>query len=167
MRGPCACPGWGATCLLHAVPTGSRCHQDKHKAPTLPHIRPLSLQDPMRSSTFIRGTRSHPHHRATIGTYPSCQRCCAASAAHSGKTQGARPTLPHSTTLAPTDHPASCLSSRLSLMPFSSRCSIAYLATLLRSVSGLARKIEPVFLQRWPRPKDVTTHSTMTRAVVY
>src|SRR5713226_3561476 len=100
MRGPCACPGWGATCLLHAVPTGSRCHQDKHKAPTLPHIRPLSLQDPMRSSTFIRGTRSHPHHRATIGTYPSCQRCCAASAAHSGKTQGARPTLPHSTTLA-------------------------------------------------------------------
>src|SRR6266851_6631157 len=32
MRGPCACPGWGATFVLHAVPTGSRCHQDKHKA---------------------------------------------------------------------------------------------------------------------------------------
>src|SRR6266851_692832 len=32
MRGPGACPGWGATCLLHAVPNGSRCHQDKHKA---------------------------------------------------------------------------------------------------------------------------------------
>src|SRR5712692_4648298 len=32
MRRPCACPGWGATCLLHAVPDGSRCHQDKHKA---------------------------------------------------------------------------------------------------------------------------------------
>jgi hypothetical protein len=36
--------------------------------------------------------------RATTGTYPSCQRCCAASkevwgtsAEHSGKTQGARP----------------------------------------------------------------------------
>ncbi len=50
MRRPCACPRWGATCLLHAVPTGSRCHQ----APTLPHIRPLSLQDPIRLSTFIR-----------------------------------------------------------------------------------------------------------------
>src|SRR6266851_2420104 len=35
-------------------PTESRCHQDKHKAPTLPLIRPLSLQDPMRSSTFIK-----------------------------------------------------------------------------------------------------------------
>src|SRR5258708_8493355 len=64
--------------------------------------------------------------RATIGTYPSClalirpanaaaqlvlrtqagrkeQRCCAASASHSGKTQGARPSLPRSTTLAPTE----------------------------------------------------------------
>jgi len=41
--------------------------------------------------------------RATIGTYPSCQRCCAASAPHSGKTQGERPSLPHSTTLAPTE----------------------------------------------------------------
>src|SRR6266446_8294896 len=27
---------------------------DKHQAPTLPHIRPLSLQDPIRSSQFIR-----------------------------------------------------------------------------------------------------------------
>src|SRR5260370_36735400 len=53
------------------------------------------------------------------------------------------------------------------LLPFSSRCSIACLATLLQSVSGLARKIEPVFLQRWPRPKDLTTHSTMTPEVVY
>jgi len=31
--------------VLHEVPTGSRCHQDKHQAPTLLHIRPLSLQD--------------------------------------------------------------------------------------------------------------------------
>src|SRR6266851_4787157 len=54
MRGPGACPRWGATFVLHAVPTGSCCHQDKHQAPTLPHIRPLSLQDPIRSSTFIR-----------------------------------------------------------------------------------------------------------------
>jgi len=29
--------------------------RDKHKAPTLPLIRPLSLQDLIRSSTFIRG----------------------------------------------------------------------------------------------------------------
>jgi len=48
--------------VLHAVPTGSRCHQDKHEAPTLPHIRPLSLQDPMRSSTFIRIYRRHRRH---------------------------------------------------------------------------------------------------------
>src|SRR6266851_6559294 len=54
MRGPGACPRGGATCLLHAVPKGSRCHQDKHQAPTLPHIRPLSLHYPMRLSTFIR-----------------------------------------------------------------------------------------------------------------
>src|SRR5258708_28802919 len=40
--------------------------------------------------------------RATIGTYPSCQRCYAASAAHSGKTKGARPSLPLLTALAPT-----------------------------------------------------------------
>src|SRR5229473_1197130 len=43
--GPCACPRGGATFVLHEVPTGSRCRQDKHKAPTLPYIRPLSLQD--------------------------------------------------------------------------------------------------------------------------
>src|SRR5216684_4983650 len=64
MRGPCACPRGGATCLLHAVPSGARCHQDKHQAPTLPHIRPLALQDPIRSSTFIRhrcfGNESYP-----------------------------------------------------------------------------------------------------------
>jgi len=41
--------------------------------------------------------------RATIGTYPSCQRCCAASASHSGKTQGARPSPLLLTTLAPTE----------------------------------------------------------------
>ena len=45
----------GCDFLLHEVPKGSRCHQDKHKAPTLPHIRPMSLQDPIRSSTFSRG----------------------------------------------------------------------------------------------------------------
>ena len=57
-RGPGACPGWGATCLLHEVSNGSRCHQDKHQAPTHLRIRPLSLQDPIRSSTFIGETRS-------------------------------------------------------------------------------------------------------------
>src|SRR5260370_23873358 len=30
-------------------------------------------------------------NRATAGTYPSCQRCCAASAPHSGKTKGEGP----------------------------------------------------------------------------
>src|SRR5713101_2787314 len=48
------CLSW-LGCDLGALrnPKGSRCHQDKHKAPTLPHIRPLSLQDPFRSSPFI------------------------------------------------------------------------------------------------------------------
>ena len=45
----------GALCLsswvcdhlmgYHHTPGKSRCDEDKHKAPTLPHIRPLSLQD--------------------------------------------------------------------------------------------------------------------------
>src|SRR6266851_5381296 len=69
MRGPGACPGWGATCLLHAVPTGARCHQDKHQAPTLPHIRPLSLQDPIRSSTVIFAPHS-PNGATTSSTRP-------------------------------------------------------------------------------------------------
>src|SRR5260370_34980282 len=46
MRGPCACPGWGATGLLHEIPTGSRYQQDKHKAPTLPHISPCPYRTP-------------------------------------------------------------------------------------------------------------------------
>src|SRR5260370_31532169 len=33
MRGPCSCPGWGATWLLHAVPTGARCHQGQAQGP--------------------------------------------------------------------------------------------------------------------------------------
>jgi|SRR5581483_125584 len=46
MRGPCACPGWGGLALASdARPTPSHPHQDKHKAPTLPRVRPLSLQD--------------------------------------------------------------------------------------------------------------------------
>src|SRR5260370_41010860 len=45
----------------------------------------------------------HWHLSVLPGTYPSGQRCCAASAAHSGKTKGARPSLPLLTTLAPTD----------------------------------------------------------------
>src|SRR5229473_5301312 len=40
--------------LLHSNNVGTS--QDKHQAPTLPHIRPLSLQDPIRSSRFIRVT---------------------------------------------------------------------------------------------------------------
>src|SRR6266851_3328621 len=33
MRGPCACPRWGATCLLHEAPNGSRCHQETSTRP--------------------------------------------------------------------------------------------------------------------------------------
>jgi hypothetical protein len=29
----------------HGPPTESRCHEDKHKAPTFPRIHPLSLQN--------------------------------------------------------------------------------------------------------------------------
>src|SRR5713226_5518896 len=100
MRGPCACPRWGATCLLHAVPTGSRCHQDKHQAPSLPHIRPLSLQDPIRSSKFIRGNALTPPPPGD----------------HQGLVKIPR------IFLAPTDHPASYLSSRLRLMPIGALC---------------------------------------------
>ena len=48
------CVDAGALCLSgegwsgnahHRTPTESRCHEDKHKAPTLPNIHPLSLQD--------------------------------------------------------------------------------------------------------------------------
>src|SRR5216684_1678679 len=46
MRGPGACPGGDETGrLASGNPDHSSCHQDKHQAPTLPHIRPLSLQD--------------------------------------------------------------------------------------------------------------------------
>src|SRR5260370_34734205 len=48
MRGPGACPRWGA------CPGCSTKPPDKHQAPTLPHIRPLSLHYPPRSSTFNR-----------------------------------------------------------------------------------------------------------------
>ena len=53
MWGPCACPR-----PIHVIrrnitqPTESRCHEDKHKTPTLHHIHPLSLQD---------GARTFPH----------------------------------------------------------------------------------------------------------
>src|SRR5581483_4388037 len=67
MRGPCACPGWGGLALASdARPTGSHPHQDKHKAPTLPHVRPLSLQDggrhyPFWSSHIIRTGEAVPY----------------------------------------------------------------------------------------------------------
>ena len=126
-----------------------------------PYITPFGRQNSL-------GERAHT---LTTGRPLALIRLANAAAQLVLRTQARRkekgPPFPTSSALAPTDHPACCLASRLSLMPFSSRCSIACLATLLRSVSGLARKIEPVFLQRWLRPKDVTTHSTMTRAVVY
>ncbi len=36
--------GWSGQ-VRDGTPAEARCHQDKHKASTLPHIRPLSLQD--------------------------------------------------------------------------------------------------------------------------
>src|SRR5713101_8228172 len=61
MRRPCACPGWGATCLLHAVPDGSRCHQTSTRPPPCPTSAPCpyrtgNAHSPIRSSTFIRVT---------------------------------------------------------------------------------------------------------------
>jgi len=47
MWGPCACPRGGLRHLVGSEqhPTEAHCDQDKHKAPSLPHIHPLSLQD--------------------------------------------------------------------------------------------------------------------------
>src|SRR5260370_36049493 len=58
MRGPCACPRWGATFVLHEVPNGSRCHQDKHRPPPCPTSAPCpyrtgNAQYPIRSAPFI------------------------------------------------------------------------------------------------------------------
>src|SRR5258708_30487873 len=41
---------WGGDRLASPNPDHSSCHQDKHKAPTLLHVRPLSLQDGGRHS---------------------------------------------------------------------------------------------------------------------
>ncbi len=66
------------------------------------------------------GNALTPQHRATIGTYPSCQRCCTASkevwgtsAEHSGKTKGARSIRPPPNRPRPHGIPGS----RLRLMP--------------------------------------------------
>src|SRR5712692_11255800 len=46
MRGPCACPGGSVIPLGFRMPFASlHPAPDKHKAPTLPHVRSLSLQD--------------------------------------------------------------------------------------------------------------------------
>ena len=54
---------WEGDPLASRNPNQSQCHEDKHKAPTLLHIRPLSLQDggdslplhyPLRLEKFIR-----------------------------------------------------------------------------------------------------------------
>jgi hypothetical protein len=107
-----------------------------------PRLRPIPLAHSL-------GEHDRPHPRATIR-------------------EALAPDMPGACQQGPPSHspPPSPLRS-IRLPTFSSRCSIACLATLLQSASGLARKIEPVFLQRWLRLEDVTTHSTMTRAVVY
>jgi len=45
MRGPCACPCVITIRLMFCVGSISRPDEDKHKAPTLLHIHPLSLQN--------------------------------------------------------------------------------------------------------------------------
>ncbi len=45
MKGPCACPRRNATMLLHGTPGESSFNEDKRKAPTLPRVHPLSLQN--------------------------------------------------------------------------------------------------------------------------
>src|SRR5229473_7409494 len=52
---------WGGDRLASRNPDHSSCHEDKHKAPTLLHVHPLSLQDagrhsPIRLSKIIRVT---------------------------------------------------------------------------------------------------------------
>src|SRR5260221_11486368 len=55
MRGPGACPRGDATILPHGTPTNRRATRDKHQAPTLLLVHPLSLQDGGRHS------HSSPH----------------------------------------------------------------------------------------------------------
>ena len=66
MRGPCACP-----CQVYVIrqeyqvlPTESLSNEDKHKAPTPPRIRPLSLQDednPLSPLLFCSVVKHHHH----------------------------------------------------------------------------------------------------------
>jgi len=44
MWGPCACPRPGLRHLVGSEQHPTEVDQDRHKAPTLPHVRPLSLQ---------------------------------------------------------------------------------------------------------------------------
>ena len=43
----------------HVTPTASHYHEDKHKAPTLPLIHPLSLQDGGASLPYSIGNVHH------------------------------------------------------------------------------------------------------------
>jgi len=62
MWGPCACPRPGRFVDVKTSQSNRVATKDRHKAPALPHIRPLSLQDgakvsrddPIRSAKFIR-----------------------------------------------------------------------------------------------------------------
>ena len=53
MWGPCACPRW-VLINVPGDPNGIALHEDKHKAPTFPRIRPLSLQDEGRHFLSFR-----------------------------------------------------------------------------------------------------------------
>src|SRR6266851_8437590 len=48
----CLSSWWGGDRVASRNPDHASCHQDKHKAPTLLHIHPLSLQDTGRRQTF-------------------------------------------------------------------------------------------------------------------
>src|SRR6266849_9661752 len=67
MRGPCACPRWGAAWLLHTVPHGSRCHEDSTRPPPCPTSAPCPYRTPFgrQHSSGIQINLS----KCIIGTY--------------------------------------------------------------------------------------------------
>ena len=60
--------------MLHEIPTGSRCHQDKHQAPTLPHIcmdYPHHTRESASTSYPLWGLPKPPAETACLqGTQP-------------------------------------------------------------------------------------------------
>src|SRR5260370_7219155 len=85
--------------------------------------------------------------RGDAGTYPSHQRCCAASASHSGETQGDASPPPVRTTPAPTRLFYYCDSiARPTISEISSLCSLSSASTPLMPSSNI------VIQNRQPAP---------------